>query len=51
MSLLANVDTIAANRSQPVEAGVGALSMITSPVPVQRRAFELRGVSHRLGYA
>jgi len=49
-SLLADLATIAANRIQPVDAGVSAFSMITTPTPVQRRAFELLGVSHRLGY-
>ena len=36
---------------QPTDAGVPAFTLVTTPTPVQRRAFELLGVSHRLGYA
>ena len=50
-SLLADLATVAANRIQPADAGLPAFAMITTPTPVQRRAFELLGVSHRLGYA
>lgn len=50
-SLLADLATIAANRIEPVDARVSAFSMITAPTPVQRRALDLLGVSHRLGYA
>ena len=50
-SLLADLATVAANRIQPADAGLPAFTMITTPTPVQRRAFELLGVSHRLGYA
>lgn len=50
-SLLADLATLAANRIQPADAGLPAFVMITTPTPVQRRAFELLGVSHRLGYA
>jgi hypothetical protein len=48
-SLLADLATIAANRVQP-DADVPAFTMVTTPTPLQRRAFELLGVSHRLGY-
>ncbi len=48
-SLLADLATICANRIQPA-AGLPAFTVITTPTPVQRRAFELLGVSHRLGY-
>ena len=50
-SLLADLATVAANRIQPADAGMPAFAMITTPTPVQRRAFELLGISHRLGYA
>jgi hypothetical protein len=48
-SLLADLATIAANRVQP-DADVPAFTVLTTPTPLQRRAFELLGVSHRLGY-
>jgi hypothetical protein len=50
-SLLADLATIAANRIQPTDTKLPGFSMITTPTPVQRRAFELLGVSHSLGYA
>lgn len=50
-SLLADLATVAANRIQPTDVGMPAFSMITTPTPVQRQAFELLGVSHRLGCA
>ncbi len=49
-TLLADLATIAANHVQPT-AGLPAFTLITTPTPVQRQAFELLGVSHRLGYA
>jgi Transposase DDE domain len=48
-SLLADLGTICANRVQPA-AGLPAFTLITTPTPVQHRAFELLRVSHRLGY-
>jgi hypothetical protein len=48
-SLLQDMATIAANRIQP-SGGLAALTVITTPTPVQRRAFEFLGVSNRLGY-
>jgi transposase len=48
-SLLADLATIAANRVQP-DADLPAFTVVTTPTPLQRRAFELLGVSHRLGY-
>jgi hypothetical protein len=50
-SLLADLATICVNRVQPNDAGLPAFKLITTPTPLQRRAFELLGVSHRLGYA
>jgi Transposase DDE domain len=49
-TLLADLATIAANHIQPA-GGLPAFTVITTPTPVQRQAFELLGVSHRLGYA
>jgi transposase len=49
-TLLAGLTTIAANRIQPA-AGQPGFTLITTPTPVQHQAFELLGVSHRLGYA
>jgi hypothetical protein len=48
-SLLADLATICANTIQPAH-GLPAFTLITTPTPVQRRAFELLGLSHRLGY-
>jgi hypothetical protein len=49
-TLLQDLATIAANRIQPA-GNLPAFTLITTPTPVQRQAFELLGVSHRLGYA
>lgn len=49
-SLLKDLATIAANRVQPRDTDLPAFRVITTPTPIQRRAFELLGVSHRLGY-
>jgi DDE family transposase len=49
-TLLDDLATIAANRIQPAQ-GLPWFTVITTPTPVQRRAFELLGVSCRLGYA
>src|SRR6266496_2905817 len=48
-TLLEDLATITANRIQPV-GGLPALTVITTPTPVQRQAFEFLGISHRLGY-
>ena len=49
-TLLDDLATITANRIQPAGSLPG-FTVITTPTPVQRRALELLGVSHRLGYA
>ena len=49
-SLLADLATICANHIQP-NHDVPPFTMITTPTPLQRRAFELLGVSHRHGMA
>jgi hypothetical protein len=48
-SLLADLATICANQIQPAE-DMPAFTKITTPTALQRRAFELLDVSHRLGY-
>src|SRR5215470_12765995 len=48
-TLLDDLATIAANRIQPAQRLPG-FTIITTPTPVQRRAFELLGVSCHLGY-
>jgi hypothetical protein len=49
-SLLADLGTICANHIQPAD-DMPSFTMITTPTALQRRAFELLGVTHRLGYA
>src|SRR6266516_4682802 len=48
-TLLADLATITTNRIQPAD-GLPAFTTITTPTPVQRRACELLGISHRLGF-
>jgi hypothetical protein len=50
-SLLADLATICVNRIQATGPDAPSFDMVTTPTPVQRRAFELLGVSHRLGFA
>ena len=47
-SLLADLATICAPPNQPAD-DLPAFTKITTPTPLQRRAFELLGVSHRHG--
>jgi hypothetical protein len=49
-SLLADLATICANQIQPAD-DMPAFTMITTPTPLQRQAFDLLAVSHRHGYA
>ena len=49
-SLLADLATICANHIQPAH-DLPPFIMITTPTPLQRRAFELLGVTHRHGLA
>ena len=48
-TLLADLATITASCIQPA-ADLAGFTLITTPTPAQRRAFELLGVSHRLGH-
>src|ERR1700682_2726715 len=49
-SLLADLATICANHIQPAH-DMPAFTMITTPTPLQQRAFQLLGVTHRHGLA
>jgi Transposase DDE domain len=49
-SLLADLATICANQIQPTN-NLPAFTILTTPTPLQRRALELLGVSHRHGLA
>jgi hypothetical protein len=49
-SMLEKLGTICANRIRPTDAHASIFTMITTPTPVQRRAFELLEVSPGLGY-
>ncbi len=48
-SLLADLATICVNHIQPTD-DMPAFTKLTTPTPLQRRAFELLDISHRLGY-
>lgn len=50
-SLLADLATVCLNKIEPTKHGLPPFNVITTPTPIQRRAFELLGVSHRLGAA
>lgn len=47
-SLLGDLATVAKNRVQPTAAGTTPFDVITTPTPIQQRAFALLEVSHRL---
>ena len=49
-SLLADLATLCANHIQPAD-DLPAFTKITTPTPLQQRALELLGVSHRHGLA
>ena len=50
-SLLGDLATICLNTIAPADPGVPGFRLVTTPTPLQRRAFDLLGVSHRLGIA
>jgi hypothetical protein len=50
-SLLTDLATICLNQIQPSDPALPAFQLITTPTPLQRRALNLLGVSHRLGIA
>jgi Transposase DDE domain len=49
-SMLADLATLCANHIQPAD-DMPAFTMTTTPTPLQRRALELLGISHRHGLA
>ena len=50
-TLLQDLGTICVNTIEPTDRSVPPFKKVTLPTPLQRRAFELLGVSYRLGYA
>src|SRR5579875_431308 len=50
-TLLKDLGTICVNTIEPTDRSVPPFKKVTLPTPLQRRAFELLGVSYRLGYA
>jgi len=50
-TLLADLGTICLNTIAPADPAVPGFRLVTTPTAVQRQAFELLGVSHRLGVA
>ena len=50
-TLLADLATICLNQIQPADPALPGFRLVTTPTPLQRQAFELLGVSHRLGVA
>jgi hypothetical protein len=48
-TLLADLATICLNTIAPADPALPGFRLITTPTALQRRAFELLGVSHRLG--
>jgi hypothetical protein len=49
-TVLKDLATIAANRVAPIDTDLPAFTVITAPTPIQHRAFDLLGISYRLGY-
>jgi len=50
-TLLADLGTICLNTIAPADPALPGFRLVTTPTAVQRHAFELLGVSHRLGVA
>jgi Transposase DDE domain len=50
-TLLADLGTICLNQIQPVDPALPGFRLVTTPTALQRQAFGLLGVSHRLGVA
>jgi hypothetical protein len=50
-ALLADLGTICLNQIQPADPALPGFRLVTTPTALQRQAFELLGVSHRLGVA
>jgi Transposase DDE domain len=50
-TLLSDLGTICLNTIAPADPALPGFRLVTTPTPLQRQAFELLGVSHRLGAA
>ena len=50
-SLLTDLATICLNTITPADPALPGFRLVTTPTAVQRHAFDLLGVSHRLGVA
>jgi hypothetical protein len=50
-TLLTDLGTICLNQIHPADPTLPGFRLVTTPTPLQRQAFELLGVSHRLGVA
>jgi len=50
-SLLTDLATICLNTIAPADPALPGFRLVTTPTPLQRHAFELLGISHRLGAA
>jgi hypothetical protein len=50
-SLLTDLATICLNTIAPADPALPAFRLVTTPTTIQRQAFDLLGVSHRLGIA
>jgi hypothetical protein len=50
-TLLADLGTICLNTIAPTDPATSGFRLVTTPTALQRQAFELLGVSHRLGVA
>ena len=50
-TLLADLGTICVNTIAPADTATPGFRLVTTPTALQRQAFELLGVSHRLGVA
>jgi hypothetical protein len=50
-TLLGDLATICLNTITPADPAQPGFRLVTTPTPLQRRAFDLLGVSHRLGVA
>jgi hypothetical protein len=50
-TLLADLGTICLNTIAPADPALPGFQLVTTPTALQRQAFELLGVSHRLGVA
>jgi len=46
-SLLADLATICLNQIQPTDPTLPGFRLLTTPTPIQRRAYDLLGISHR----